>query len=203
VTATAKPEGVVLVWSAPQKAMTGNEKPRIVGYNIYRSPKGQPAEELATPLNTAPVSQTTYTDTPPYGAHQYVVTAIASTGLPRIESDPSAPATAEFKDLLAPPPPTGLTALVETKAVRLVWDAVDAPDLAGYRIYRTEGTGEKELKVVGKNSLVVQPPLTQTNYTDTGVRPGISYFYEVTSIDKSGNESKPAKTDWVLVPRTP
>jgi hypothetical protein len=203
VTATAKPEGVVLAWSAPQKAMTGNEKPRIVGYNIYRSPKGQPAEELATPLNTAPVSQTTYTDTPPYGAHQYVVTAIASTGLPRIESDPSAPATAEFKDLLAPPPPTGLTALVETKAVRLVWDAVDAPDLAGYRIYRTEGTGEKELKVVGKNSLVVQPPLTQTNYTDTGVRPGISYFYEVTSVDKSGNESKPAKTDWVLVPRTP
>jgi len=203
VAATSKPEGVVLTWNAPQKAMTGNEKPLIVGYNIYRSLKGQQAEELATPANISPVSLTTYTDTPPYGAYQYVVTAIASTGPPRIESDPSAPATAEFKDLLPPPPPTGLTALVETNAVRLVWDAVDAPDLAGYRIYRTEGTGEKELKVVGRNSLVVQPPLTQTNYTDTGVRAGISYFYEVTSVDKSGNESKPAKTDWVLVPRTP
>jgi len=25
----------------------------------------------------------------------------------------------------------------------------------------------------------------------------------VTSVDKSGNESKSAKTDWVLVPKTP
>ncbi len=203
VTATSKPEGVVLTWNAPQKAMTGNEKPRIVGYNIYRSPKGQQPEELATPVNTSPVSQTTYTDTPPYGAHQYVITAISSTGPPRIESDPSAPATAEFKDLLPPPPPTGLTALVETKAVRLVWDAVDAPDLAGYRIYRTEGTGLQELKIAGKFPLVLNPPLTQTNYTDTTINRGISYFYEVTSVDKSGNESKPAKTDWVLAPKTP
>ena len=54
-----------------------------------------------------------------------------------------------------------------------------------------------------KASLVFQPPLTQTNYTDTKINRGISYFYEVTSVDKSGNESKPAKTDWVLAPKTP
>lgn len=203
VTATAKPEGVVLTWSVPQKNATGNEKPHIVGYNIYRSLRGQQAEELATPANTSPVSQTTYTDVPPYGAYQYVVTAVASTGPPRIESDPSAPATAEFKDLLPPPPPTGLTALVETNAVRLVWDAVDAPDLAGYRLYRTEGSGIEVLKVVGRIPLAVNPPLTQTNFTDSKVDHGISYFYEVTSVDKSGNESKPVKTDWVLVPKTP
>src|SRR5947207_3644913 len=101
------------------------------------------------------------------------------TGTPRIESDPSAPATAEFKDRLPPPAPTGLTALVETNAVRLVWDAVDAPDLAGYRIFRSEGSGLQELKVVGKVPLVFQPPLTQTNYTDNTVQHGISYFYEV------------------------
>jgi fibronectin type 3 domain-containing protein len=51
--------------------------------------------------------------------------------------------------------------------------------------------------------MVVDHPLTQTNYTDATVHPGISYFYEVSSVDKSGNESKPAKTDWVLVPKTP
>jgi hypothetical protein len=203
VIATAKPEGVVLTWKTPEKAATGNEKPRIVGYNIYRTPRGQQLGELATPVNAAPVSQTTYTDVPPYGPHQYLVTALAATGPPRIESDPSAPAAAEFKDLLAPPPPTGLTALVETNAVRLVWDAVDAPDLAGYRIYRTEGTGIEQLKIAGKIPLVFQPPITQTNYTDTHVDHGISYFYEVSSVDKSGNESKPVKTGWVLVPKTP
>jgi len=203
VVATAKPEGVVLTWNAPQKAVTGNEKPRVIGYNIYRVPKGQALEELASPVNGAPVSQTTYTDVPSYGAHQYFITALAATGPPRIESDPSAPASVEFKDLLPPPPPTGLTALVETNAVRLVWDAVDAPDLAGYRIYRTEGSGEQVLKPVGRLPLVFNPPTTQTHYTDSDVQAGISYFYEVSSVDKSGNESKTVKTDWVLVPRTP
>jgi hypothetical protein len=203
VTATPKPEGIALTWKAPQKAATSNEKPRVIGYNIYRLPTGQEIGELATPVNATPVSQTTYTDVPAYGPHQYVVTAVATTGPPRIESDPSTPAAAEFKDLLPPPPPTGLTALVETNAVRLVWDAVDAPDLAGYRIYRTEGTGLEELKIVGRVPLVFQPPITQTNYTDTGVDHGISYFYEVSSVDKSGNESNTVKTDWVLVPKTP
>ena len=201
--ATPKPEGVLLTWKAPQKVFTGDEKPRVAGYNIYRSAKGQEAEDLATPVNATPVSQTTYTDVPAYGTHQYVVTAVASNGPPRIESDPSAPTVAEFKDLVPPPPPTGLTALVETNAVRLVWDAVDAPDLAGYRLYRTEGTGLQELKVVARIPLVVNPPLTQTHYTDTTVNRGISYFYELASVDKSGNESKPVKTDWVLVPKTP
>ncbi len=203
VTATAKPEGIVLTWNPPRKTATGNEKPRVVGYNIYRTPKGQAIGEVATPVNATPVALTTYTDVPAYGPHQYVVTAVAATGPPQIEGDPSAPVTAEFKDLLAPPPPTGLTALVETNAVRLVWDAVDASDLAGYRIYRTEGTGEKELKIAGRIPLVFQPPITQTNYTDTHVEHGISYFYEVSSVDKSGNESKTVKTDWVLVPKTP
>ena len=203
VVATPKPEGIVLTWNAPQKEMTGNEKPRVAGYNIYRSPKGQALEELATPVNAAPVSQTTYTDVPSYGPHQYFVTAVTASIPTKIESDPSGPAVAEFKDLLPPLVPTGLTALVETNAVRLVWDAVNAPDLAGYRIYRTEGSGLQELKIVGRIPLVMNPPLTLTHYTDTAVNHGISYFYEVTAVDKSGNESKAAKTDWVLVPKTP
>jgi hypothetical protein len=200
--AEAKPEGIVLSWKAPEKVMTGNEKPRVVGYNIYRFGKGLPTDELSTPVNTSPVSQTTYTDVPPYGSYEYVVTAVAATGPPRIESDPSEPVSATFTDLLAPPPPTGLTALVETNAVRLLWDPVEAPDLAGYKIYRTEGSGEKELKFAGRILLTPQP-YTQTNFRDVSVQHGISYFYEVTSVDKSGNESKPAKTDWVLVPKTP
>ena len=203
VTATARPEGIVLTWKAPEKAITGNEKPRVVGYNVFRTAPNLTADELSTPINPTPIAKTTYTDVPAYGPYQYVVTAVAATGTPRIESDPSTPVTAQFKDLTPPPSPTGLTALVETNAIRLVWDAVDAADLAGYRIWRTEGTGLQELKPVGRVPLVFDHPLTQTNYTDPTVHVGISYFYEVSSVDKSGNESKPAKTDWVLAPKTP
>lgn len=195
VAAAIKPEGVVLTWSAPKASITGNAKVRVAGYNIYRG-------DLTSPINASPVSQTTYTDTPTYGTYEYRVTAVASPGVPRIESDPSDAVSAAFKDLVPPPEPAGLAALVETKAVRLVWDAVEAPDLAGYKIYRTEGTGEKELKPVLTISLT-PAPITVTNFRDTTVNIGISYFYEVTSVDKSGNESKRVKTEWVLAPKTP
>lgn len=199
----AQPEGLVLTWSAPTKVMTGDEKPRIIGYNIYRLAKGEEITQTTTPVNAAPVSKTTYTDSPPYGTHQYVVTAVAAAGPPRIESDPSSPASADFKDLVAPPTPTGLTALVEPKTVRILWDPVQAADLAGYRVYRTEGVGIEQPKPIGRIPLTPKTPLTETHLTDPGLNPGIAYFFEVTAVDKSGNESKPAKTDWVVVPKTP
>jgi hypothetical protein len=201
--ATAKREGVVLTWTAPEASIGGAKNPAIAGYNVYRFPHGQPADEFAAPANASPVTATTYTDQPPYGEHDYFVTAVAAPGPPRIESEPSAIAGATFKDLVPPPVPSGLTALVETGAVRLVWDPVDASDLAGYKIYRTEGTGIEQLRVAGTVPLNSAQLLTATNFRDTGVNPGISYYYEVVSVDKSGNESARAKTDWVIVPKTP
>ncbi len=202
LTATARREGVVLTWTAPDATISGAKNPIIAGYNVYRFPHGQPADEFATPANTSPLAATTFTDNPPYGEHDYFVTALAAPGPPRIESEPSPIAGANFKDLVAPPPPTGLTALVETGAVRLVWDPVEAPDLAGYKVYRTEGTGIEQLRPIGTIPLTSQL-LTATNYRDTGVNPGISYYYEVVSVDKIGNESTRVKTDWALVPKTP
>jgi hypothetical protein len=202
VQAEAKPEGIVLRWSAPTRAISGNEKPPVLGYNIYRTGSGEDVEDLATPLNTGPVSATTYTDVPAHGAYTYRVTAVSAAGPPRIESDRSEPATATYKDLLPPPTPAGLTALVETKAVRLVWDAVSASDLAGYRVYRREGAGHPP-KEASERILFTPQLLTVTNWRDTLPDPGIQYFYEVTAVDQSGNESAAAKTDWVMVPKTP
>ncbi len=202
LTATPRPEGIVLIWQAPQSTITGMEKPRITGYNIYRVAQGQTADELTSPINSAPVGQTTYTDAPAYGTYEYRITAVAAAGPPRIESDPSSTVAATFKDLVPPPTPTGLTVLVETGAVRLVWDPVEATDLAGYKVYRIEGSGIP-ISSMSKPLLLTPAPITTAYYRDTGVDLGISYYYEITAIDKNGNESAPAKTDWVLVPKTP
>lgn len=202
LTATAKPEGVVLAWKAPEQTLSGASHPKVAGYNVYRVTPGEVPGELDNPINSAPLKETTYTDTPSYGTFQYHVTAVASASAPRIESDPSAAAVATFKDLLPPPTPTGLAALVEPHAVQLVWDAVEAPDLAGYKVYRTEGSGIEKLTPVATIALTKEP-ITATTYRDTTINVGISYFYEVVSVDKSGNESKRAKTEWVLAPKTP
>jgi hypothetical protein len=201
LTAAAGAAGVVLSWKAPERSIAGGTPPVIAGYNIYRGAGDSVAAPFDSPVNQALITETTWTDAPPYGEHTYRVTAVAASGPPRLESAPSPTATATFKDLVAPPPPASVSALVETSAIRLVWDAVDAPDLAGYRIQRAEGSGLETLREVGKFPLTA---LTQeTTYLDTTVQVGISFRYEVTTLDKNGNESAPVSTGWVIVTRTP
>ena len=194
VTATAKAEGVTVTWTAPQQAVGNLGAPIITGYNVYRTAPGKAPGELDVAVNTAPVTTTTYTDAPSYGEHEYRVAAVAATGPPLVQSDLSAPAKVTFRDLVPPAPPATVTALLETKVVRLLWDAVDAPDLAGYNVYRIEG----------KYRLKLTPsPLKESNFLDISIDIGIAYSYEVTAVDTSGNESKPAKTETVIVPKTP
>lgn len=202
VAASAKPQGVVLTWTAPEKAATGDVKPVLIGYDVYRTPAAQANEDLSTPVNAAPIAGTTYTDTPTYGDFRYRVAAVASAGPPRIESDPSEAVTVTFKDLVPPPAPASVNALIETHAVRLVWDPVQAPDFAGYVVYRTEGIGHEEpIRAVG--TIPLTSILTTTTYLDPGPDLGIAYKYGVSALDKNGNESAKTWTGWVVVPKTP
>ena len=203
VTATAKPEGVTLTWTAPTQAVSGLGAPIVTGYNIYRSAPGNAPGDLEVAINTAPVTATTYTEAPGYGEHEYRVAAVAAVGPPLVQSDLSAPARVNYRDLVAPPAPASVTPLVEPRAVRLIWDAVEAPDLAGYRLYRSEGVGhESAVREIGTVPLVAQP-VTTTDYVDTGVNPGIAFRYAVTSVDRNGNESPRVWTGWIVVPKTP
>lgn len=194
-TATAKPEGVVLRWDAVT--------PALLGYNIYRTAAGQEPDIFTAPINKTPVSGTTYTDTPPYGEHEYRVSAVASAATPRIESGVSLPARANFKDLIAPPAPVSLTPLVESNAVRLIWEAVEAADLDGYMLYRAEGVGHgDDVREIGSTPLM-EKVITGTTYVDPKADLGIAYRYAVAARDKSGNESPRVWTRWVVVPKTP
>ena len=73
VAATTKPEGVVLTWEAPSTSKL---------FNIYRAGANEAPNELAPPVNTAPVKGSSYNDVPPYGTYTYRVTAVASPGPP-------------------------------------------------------------------------------------------------------------------------
>ncbi len=201
LSANAKPEGVVLTWSEPTAAVGGGA-PVISGYHVYRTTPGQALDELATPINNAPVKATTYTDAPPYGEHEYRVTAVATVGPPLVQSDSSVPARITFRDQLPPPAPASVTALIETNAVRLLWDPVEAADLAGYRVYRSEGTGHDPVREVGtidRSHGIV----TTTTFVDPDVDLGIAYRFGISAVDKSGNESAKTWSEWVTAPKTP
>lgn len=202
LTATAKPEGVVLTWERPAESVRGYGEPVIEGYNIYRSAPGENNGELPAPINTAPVTETTFTDVPAYGEHQYRVTAVATLGPPLVASEPSAIVRVTFVDLVPPAAPGSLTPLVESNAIRLIWTPVTAPDLAGYKLYRMEGIGHVDIRDAGEIPVVIQP-IAETTFLHTPVSQGIAFRYAVTAVDKSGNESARTWTDWVVVPKTP
>lgn len=195
VVATAKPEGIALTWQEPTQSIGNLGAPVIIGYNIFRTAPGEALTELSTPINTAPIKGSLYTDTPPYAEHEYRVTAVASTDPTLLQSDPSAPARATFRDLVPPPSPGKITALVETNLIRLLWDPVNAPDLAGYLIYRWDGPVRLKL--------CCPTPTTQANFLDISMQVGAPYRYEVTAVDKSGNESAPGSSDTITLPKTP
>jgi rhamnogalacturonan endolyase len=85
-------------------------------------------------------------------------------------------------DTTAPLAPTGLSATAWDATVSLDWNDNGESDLDGYNIYRstTSGSGYSRL-----NGLL----LSSSNYTDNSVTNGTTYYYVVTAVDKSSNES--------------
>jgi hypothetical protein len=193
VATAARPEGVALTWNVPAGGLLRGSAPTVVGYNIYRLAPSGDNVDIGQPVNTSPAKEPHYLDVPPFGSWRYEVTAVASTGPPLVQSDASEKAAAQYVDLIAPPLPTNVTTLVEEKAVRLLWEGVEAPDLAGYKVYRTVQGGSR--------TLLTQKPIRETNYRDISAPLGATYTYSVSSIDQKGNESEPRPSTAVLLPR--
>ncbi len=104
-------------------------------------------------------------------------------------------------DTVPPAIPGGISAAVATMdasqaGVRLTWDAnVTDPDLAGYTVYRSDSSGS------GFRAAHTSP-ITSNEWTDMHVQPSRTYYYRVTSIDSSNNESATSLSFQVSVPST-
>src|SRR5262249_42307143 len=137
------------------------------------------------PLNAEPVKGTSYVDAAaPYGVPLvYTVRAVLE-GNPKVEGLPAEELPIQFADVYPPPAPKRLDALSGGSLVRLLWDPVDAPDLAGYLVFRSRNGGEPER--------LTKDPLTDPFFTDETARQGERYRYTVRAIDRSGNQSAPS-----------
>jgi hypothetical protein len=78
--------------------------------------------------------------------------------------------------------------------VQLTWDAPasSADPVASYNVYRSASGGSYQ-----KVNTAVNAP---TTYTDTTVQDGLTYDYEVTSVDASGVESTPSNVYTAAIP---
>jgi glycosidase/fibronectin type 3 domain-containing protein len=86
-------------------------------------------------------------------------------------------------DLTPPAAPAGLAPNAGSGHVALTWSAVAGA--AGYHVYRSPLSGGGYVKANGS-------PVAGTDFDDTGLDNGRTYFYVVRALDAAGNESGPS-----------
>lgn len=183
VTVTPVAEGIRVEWSPPE-GMAG-----ATGFGVYR--RGAQERTYAQPLHSAGPAETSWVDTTARFGESYIyaVTALQS---PTSESAIGSEHEVRYQDRFAPPAPDQLVALAEEGRVRLFWRSSNAPDLAGYLVYR-QGPGGRFLRLTPQ-------PITTLEFTHEGLGTGQAITYRVTAVDASGNESAPSNEVQATVP---
>ena len=176
LTVTPGRDTLTLNWKA-------NTERDLAGYWVYRS-EGDRASAPEFLLTGLPVTGTTYVDALTQGVqtrYHYRVTAVNSS---RVNSAPSAPATAALLDVTPPPAPLPELAAVTAAGVTLTWQQAEVPDLAGFELTRAAPGSDATV-------LTTVDAATRT-YTDITAAPGVAYRYSLRSLDRTGNRSEPA-----------
>lgn len=172
--AVTSPDGtsgtLLLTWTA-------NSESDLAGYKVYRSTTSGGSYNFVTTVGTS--SSPSYTDTgltngTPY---YYVVTAFDTSGN---ESAYSSEAIGTPTDTQPPAAPQNLTATAGDGQVTLNWTANTESDLDHYNVYRGTTNGGPYTLIVSQGG---------TSFTDTGLTNGTTYYYVVTAVDTTGNES--------------
>jgi hypothetical protein len=193
-----------LQWSAVTRT-SGGDPIAVSEYRIYRGELDARAHDPATKdvLHEkwiAPPAQVGRSDSPDYRDAQfdfgrtyvYIVRSVTTAEGSPLESSDSEPLVLVPIDTFAPATPQGVFAAVLTNPngapteVDLSWSLNAEPDLAGYRVYRSEQKDDK-------GRLVTPDLLLSPAYRDTSVALGHHYWYRVTAVDRSGNESVPGE----------
>lgn len=162
---------VVVSWSPSSQA-------DVAFYRVYRAA----GSDTLAPADEVPVGALSFTDpaVPAGRSYRYAVTAVDHAGN---ESERSASATVTIADTDPPRRVRNPRAVVVDAGVRVSWEPVPAPDLAGYRVERAPiATGV----FAPVHDALVKPT---TFVDDAGAAGG---FYRVRAVDAAGNESRPS-----------
>ncbi len=94
------------------------------------------------------------------------------------------------------PAPLYVNVSMTDGVVDVTWSPVSSPTLAGYYVYRGNGTAGQYTRL----TITPIPKAAPTVYRDSSVQPGHTYFYTVTSVNTTGAESGYAQAISVTIP---
>lgn len=86
----------------------------------------------------------------------------------------------------APSEPANLSGTSGDQEIELSWDANDEDDLAGYHLYRSTSNISS---IEGMDPVNGSDLIQSSNFTDTDLENGTTYYYRLTAVDENDNES--------------
>jgi hypothetical protein len=179
-----------LTWQSPAEMVDGSPAPGDLRYVVLR---GEGAEGGLSAITPKPVDGTTFTDEGVDNDtdYRYAVRAVRVDPAVSATGEASAAVVAAAADTTPPAAPADLLAVPSPGAVRLAWSPSGSPDVALYAIYRAGETGDF-IRVATTMAIA-------TVYLDRDVRPGTTYRYAVTAIDRARRPNESAQSNVISV----
>ncbi len=175
-------KAVELNWIPTENTLSGKPLTAFSGYRIYRSESGKPGSfQMLAEVSSPSASDASFLFDHSY---YYKVQVVFKKGATEAVSDDSETVEITPHDVFPPAVPRDVTAIYTASAVEIVWTPSAEPDLAGYNIFRRE-SGGTESRV---NEELARTPV----FRDRAAQAGHTYFYRVTAVDLTGNESAPS-----------
>ena len=181
---------ISLTWQPPAELVDGSPAPGDLRYVVLR---GAGAEGALAAITPTPVAGTAFTDEGVDNDtdYRYAVRAV--------RVDPAVSATGEISAAVViaaanttpPVAPANLLAVPSPGAVRLAWNPSASPDVTLYAIYRAGETGEF-MRIATTMAI-------STVYLDRDVRPGATYRYAVTALDRARRPNESARSNEISV----
>ena len=99
-------------------------------------------------------------------------------------------------DSTPPDPPTGFYAYYHMGKTEIGWMRNYESDIQGYYVYRSQNVTGPFTRL---NDNLIKNPTSVLHFTDETIQTGETYFYYVTAVDASDNESAPSKIVSIIV----
>jgi hypothetical protein len=145
--------------------------------------QGAALDQLTGDIDDNTAHEVVLTNLEPGTTFFFVAGSIDRDNNPRAESEQQSFTTSIEEDQEAPAPPQNLRLTPGSSQIKLIWDANQELDLAGYNVYR---------RLQGQaNFALLATRVNATTYTDIGVENEVGYIYAITAIDRTAipNES--------------
>jgi fibronectin type 3 domain-containing protein/predicted small lipoprotein YifL len=181
---------ISLTWQPPAELTDGSPAPGDLRYLVLR---GAAAAGALAPITPRPVEGTSFTDEGVDNDtdYRYAVRAVRVDPAVSATGEASAPVVVAAANTTPPAAPANLLAVPTAGAVRLAWNPSGSPDVAVYAIYRAGETGDFVR--------IATTMAVATVYVDRDVRPGTTYRYAVTALDRARRPNESPRSNEISV----